>query len=199
MKLAPREIALGITTLAAGLFALTLSLAKPQIDKWKELRGQCEQLKHLIDSNKALIQEKDSWAAQLSEQGNQLESFPADRQMDVYWLSVMDRIAAANNVLITRRQAGEVTQDGNVYELPIECKEWSADLPSLVRFLFDLQSQGAMLDVRLLNIKPHKEGTLRGRFELYCAYTKDDVSATVAPKSVPENPSAAELSPPPTP
>ena len=193
MKMAPREIALGIATLGVGLFALTLSMAKPKIDQWKELRGQCSQLKQLIASNQQLIQAKDVWAKKLAGQGEQLQSFPADRQMDVYWLSTMDRIAAANNVTITKRQAGEVTQDGNVYELPIECKEWSADLPSLVRFLFELQNQGAMLDIRLLNIKPHKEGQLRGRFELYCAYTKDE--ATPAPTPAPEATSNAPATP----
>lgn len=193
MKLAPREIALGIATLGVGLFALTVSLAKPQIDKLKGLHEECSGLKRSIVAYEQLIQQKDQWAKQLAEQGNQLQSFPADRQMDVYWLSTMDRIAAANNVSITRRQAGDITQDGNVYELPIECKEWSADLPSLVRFLFDLQNQGAMLDIRLLNIKPHKEGTLRGRFELYCAYTKDDAgnnpaSPTTAATNTPATP-----------
>jgi hypothetical protein len=56
--------------------------------------------------------------------------------------------------------------------LPIECREWEASLDALVRFLFELQSEGAMLDIRQLLIKPRGQGILRGRFTLYCAYAR---------------------------
>jgi hypothetical protein len=76
-----------------------------------------------------------------------------------------------------------------VYELAIDCREWEATLDPLVRFLFDLQSEGAMFDVRQLMIKPKGKGVLRGRFALYCAYTRE---ASERPAPRPEGGAGAD-------
>ena len=62
---------------------------------------------------------------------------------------------------------------GDVFELPIEVRDWEGSLEALVGFLFELQSQGAMLDIRHLVMKPNEKKVLRGRFVLYCAYTRE--------------------------
>jgi hypothetical protein len=54
-------------------------------------------------------------------------------------------------------------------------------LDAIVKFLYDLQSQGAMMDVRKLMMKPHGVAPqggylMKGRFSLTCAYTKEGVS-----------------------
>ena len=74
---------------------------------------------------------------------------------------------------ILKRQVGEEEKHGDVYELPIDCRDWEATLDSLTHFLFDLQAENAMLDVRQLLIRPNKDASkLRGRFLLNCAYTR---------------------------
>lgn len=196
MKMAPREIALGIATVTIGLYALTFGWwLEPRLAEWKRLGGESRDLGGIIAKMEQLISEKDTWAAQLAEVGGQLQSFPADRQMDVYWLSEMDRLAAQNGVQIIKRQAGDIQQEGTVFELPIDCKEWTGNLEALVRFLFDLQSQGAMLDVRFLHIKPHKDGMLRGQFELYCAYTQERAADNTAPAVEPPSTEPVPASP----
>ena len=77
---------------------------------------------------------------------------------------------------ISKRQPGEEKQQGEVYELPIECREWEGSLDAITHFLFDLQSEGAMMDIRHLLIKPKGEGVLGGRFWLHCAYTRGQES-----------------------
>jgi hypothetical protein len=86
----------------------------------------------------------------------------------------MDGLASRNGVKIITRQVGEEEQAGEIYELPIECKDLEGTLQGLVRFLFDLQNEDAMLDIRQFYVKPKGKGDvlLRGRFTLYCAYTR---------------------------
>ena len=92
--------------------------------------------------------------------------------MDVYWLALMDEIAAKRGVAIANRKVGEEKKVGDVYELPIEVKDWEGKLEAITYFMFDLRAAGAMMDLRQLYIKPKEDRSLRGRFMLYCAYTR---------------------------
>ena len=173
MKMSARELILGVLTIGVVLFGLTALLAKPKIDELKEVNKQRLGIIHDIKMEKRLVEQRDVWEKKLTEMSKLLPMEPADKDMDVHWLSVMDRIASKHGVKIKKRMAGEEKQLGDVYELPIECKEWEADLDSLVNFLFELHSEGAMLDIRQLLVKPKGKGMLKGRFTLYCAYTRE--------------------------
>ncbi len=176
MKMSSRELILGVSTFGVVLFGLTALLAKPKIDELKEIRTQKQAIISDIKIEKRLVEKRDYWENKLAEISQLLPTEPIDKDMDVHWLSVMDRVASKHGVKIKRRMAGEEVQLGDVYELPIECKEWEADLDSLVNFLFELQSEGAMLDIRQLLVKPKGKGVLKGRFTLYCAYTREKSS-----------------------
>jgi len=106
-----------------------------------------------------------------------LPTLPAGRNTDVHWLELMDNMASKNGIKIIKRQAGEEKKMGEVYELPVECKEWEGSLDSMSHFLFDMQSEGGMLDIRQLLVKPTGKDVLRGRFTLYCAYMKEPQKA----------------------
>ncbi len=175
MKMSMREILLGLITLAVALFGGTGLLARSHFQDWKDLRTEEASLLHRISLEQRLVDQRDTWADKLSQMSQLLPVEPRDRDMDVHWLSVMDRAARKHGVTINKRLAREETQMGDIYELPIECKEWEGDLDSLVHFLFELQSESAMLDIRQLLIKPKPKapGVLRGRFTLYCAYTRE--------------------------
>ena len=172
MKFSRREAVLLFVTVAAALFGVTAIMARPRIDDWRALRRQREQTLYEIDLDRQLISQRDRWAGHLDELSRLLPQFPPDKKMDIHWLSVMDSAANSRGLRITKRQVGEEQQQGDVYELAIECREWEGTLDGMVRFLADLQSEGAMLDVRQLLVKPKPEGGLRGRFTLYCAYTR---------------------------
>lgn len=176
MKMSARELILGILTFGVVLFGLTALLAKPKIDELKEIIEEQQSVLSSIKVEKRLVEKRESWRKRLDAMSQLLPMEPADKDMDVHWLSVMDRIASKHGVRIKKRMAGEEVQLGDVYELPIECKEWEANLDSLVNFLFDLQSEGAMLDIRQLLVKPKGKGMLKGRFTLYCAYTREKSS-----------------------
>lgn len=173
MKISPREVALGLTTLMVSLFGGTAIVAKPKIAEWKELRMEEAGILQQIEQHKRLAGQRDQWTGRLQEVRDMLPQYPADGKMDVHWLSTMDRLASRHGVRILKHEPGEEKLEGDVYEMPIECRDWEGSLEAIVHFLFDLQSEGAMLDIRQLLIKPKGKNLLRGRFLLYCAYTRD--------------------------
>ena len=84
----------------------------------------------------------------------------------------MDTLAEKNHISITRSQAPQVEQVGNLSEMVIECKDWEGTLKSIVNFLWALHQEGASLDIRQLYIHPiqNRPGFLKGYFTLSCAY-----------------------------
>jgi hypothetical protein len=172
MKLSQREIILAMITGAVVLFGMTIILARSKIDEWKDVRKMQDDLIIQLQKNKEIIASREIWQKKLNELQKSLPEYAADKKMDVQWLSTMDELASKHGVKILKRQAGEEKVVGDVYELPIECKEWEGNLNATVHFLFDLQSQGAMLDIRQLQMKPKSGDVLKGFFSLYCAYAK---------------------------
>ena len=175
MKFSSREMLLTLATGTVVLFGVSFMLAGPKIAAWKQLRTEQARVAEDLRKAKSLVAKREFWQKQFDELSGQLPQLPAGRKVDVHWLSTMDRVAAKNTVSILRRDAGEEKKAGDVYELAVECRDWEASLDNLVRFLYDLQSEGSMFDVRQLFVKPKDQGTLRGRFTLYCAYTREPV------------------------
>ena len=93
--------------------------------------------------------------------------------MDLHWLSVIESVAARHQLQILRHEPGEERQQGPVYELPIFVRQWEGSIDALVRFLFDIEREGAMLDVRYLHIRPRDRTIRHGRLDIYCAYRRE--------------------------
>jgi hypothetical protein len=181
MKFTPREASLGVATLAVVVFGGTAILAKPRIERWKSVREAQGSVRGEIEGDRKLVDRRPYWEARHQELTRSLPRFPANRKMDVHWLSVMDRQATKNNLRIGNRQAGDEKDLGDVFEMPIECKDWDGTLEAIVRFLYDLQAEGAMFDIRYLWIKPKEKDILRGHFTLYCAYTREAPAKNAEP------------------
>ena len=182
MNVTPRETMLALGTVGTILFAGGIMLARPKLEQWKELSAQAQQIRSDIEQDQRLVAQRAQWQSRFSTLSQSLPRLPADKTMDVYWMSKMDDMASKYGVQIIQRRVGEEVNQGDVYELSIECKDWEATLDQLVHFLFELQSEGAMFDVRQLMIKPKGKGALRGRFALFCAYTRE-ASERPAPRT----------------
>ncbi len=185
MKVSGRELVLMLATLGVGLFSVTAVVARPKFDQWKALRSDQAQLRQEIAQDARLLASRAEWEKKFEELKAYLPQYPVSKQMDVHWLSIMDNLAAKNGVRIARREVGEEKRVGDIFELPIEVRDWDASLDAFVHFLFDLQSQGAMLDVRQLLMKPNDQKALQGRFVLYCAYTREAPIAAPGAAPVP--------------
>lgn len=179
MKVSNREAILMIATLTVTVFGISFILARPKLRQWTELREQQAAIRSSIAKDRQLIAERPKWEEQYAVISRELTQHPLDKKMGTYWLSLMDRIAARHGLRIIKRQTGEEKSLGDVYELPIEVGDWQGSLEGLVHFLFDLENEGGMLDVRQLYVKPvEKQKALRGKFLLYCAYTRAPADGT---------------------
>lgn len=193
MKLTPQEKRLTVALVIVLLVAITGFSARGRLEAWRAARKQLEAVRADLARRRALTAAGDQWKQRFDDLSDLMPVFEPGRKLDTYWLSVMDRIAAAHELRIIRRQAGKEERIGDVYEMPIECREWEGSLGALVGFLYDLQSEGIMLDMRYLYMRPRQSGnpdTLRGRFELYCAYMRGDSASPT------EEPSAGTVAPP---
>jgi hypothetical protein len=180
MRISDRELTLAVVSGAAVLIGVTILGARPFLVEARELRERQVTLRQDMEQDRTLAADKDRWMKEMDGLKGMLARFPAEQRMDVHWLSVMDRKAAQHSVSIVRRKAGEEKPAGEVFELPIECSDWEGSLDSLVHFLFELQSEGAMFDVRQLTVKPKGRNLFRGGFSLSCAYVKEGAKATSA-------------------
>ena len=174
MTITRRETVLGIATLAAALYGGLIYLGAGQLDDWRLMQAEKAQLWDSIRRSEELVNERERWENEMVELQSLMPTFPADMRMDVHWMREMDTKATRHDLKIVLRETGEEQREGPIYELPVFCRRWEGTLDSLVHFLFDLQSEGAMLDIRYLYIKPKDKVNHDGRFDLYCAYRREE-------------------------
>ena len=178
MIVSEREKGLAVVTLLILLFAALFMFFDRQKAKIDELRAKRRERESLYAEYNGLIAQNQVWSEAYAENADLMPVFEPGRQVQTYWLGVLERLASESGLSIIRRQAGEERQEGDVYELPIECKEWEGSLESLVKFLYAVHAEGAMLDVRKLFIRPGSSAAgkaatgLRGSFTLFCAYLR---------------------------
>jgi len=172
MNMSPREAGLALATGAVALFSVSFLLARPAVQRWKELRIEQGRVKQEIRASIQLEADREPCASRLRELSEAIPQHPADKKMDVHWLTVMDFAATKNKLKINKRQVGQEKKVGSVYELSIECQDWEGTPQDLLHFLYDLQFEAAMLDIRQLTVTAKPGGGVRGRFSLYCAYVK---------------------------
>jgi Tfp pilus assembly protein PilO len=174
MRVSDRELLLATVTGAAILLGVSYLLAKPKWEQMKSLRDEQAVVRREIEQYRSAAMEREKWQKEMEAVKGMLVKYPADQAMDVVWLAAMDSKGKKNGVNINKRKAGEEKQVGDVYELPIECSDWDGSLSALTHFLFELQSEGAMFDVRQLKVTQARgSGELRGGFTLFCAYIKE--------------------------
>lgn len=175
MTISPRERMLAGATLAVVLIALLVFAYDGQVKAYRIARSGLRSKQATLAYRRMLISQAPAIEARFAELKDLMPVFPADKRVDTHWLGIMDAAATRNGLSIAKRQPGNEKIDGDVYELPIECREFEGSLEAIVRFLFDVQSEGVMLDVRSMTIRPSPQNPalLRGQFILYCAYMRE--------------------------
>ena len=176
-----KERTLLLVTVVVVLYGAAALSFKKQSANWKAAARIYATTQKKVQEERALIGAKDEWFAKYEHMRELMPVFPYDKDVDTHWLNIMDSTATRHGFTIARRQTSKEVEVGDVYELPIDCKDWEGSLESLVKFLYDLNKEGAMLDVRQLFVRPsNKPGYLKGTFTLYCAYMRGDEQKTPA-------------------
>lgn len=143
---------------------------------WNSSRRQFKEAVTKVQKERKLIAERTKWIDRYDEEREKMPLFPEGEDVKTHWLRRMDALAEQNHVWIFSRDPGQEQQVGDVYEMPIDVKNWEGGLDPLVKFLYALEhAEGAMFDVQAIMMRPssHK-GALRGSFTLSCAYMRGD-------------------------
>lgn len=181
MRLSPREAVLALITLAIGLAALTWWGGASRLARWTELGRTRETLEQRRQVAERLVRKRAEVEGRLDELLRALPRYPADRDVTADLLKLVETTAADHGLRLTRREPERERSAGELYEVAINCN-WEGTLEALVRFLYAIQSQGAVLDVRQLNVtSPKGTGSaLSGTFSIACAYTRSRPAAAAA-------------------
>ena len=102
-----------------------------------------------------LISQTDRWNMEYLSEKEKMPMFPEGEDVDTHWMNLMDNLATTNYIAISRRQYGKEVSKGDVFELPVEVSGWEGSLEGLVKFLWDVQSNGqSMMDVSAITMRP---------------------------------------------
>ncbi len=173
MKLSPREAALAWITGVVVVLGATFWFLGPQWQAMQDVRKTLAALRLRKQEAELLLGRRPEINARLETIRGQLPTHPPGKDVTAEFLRLLERVAQQNNVVLLRREAEPERHTGDIHEVSINCN-WEGTLESLARFLYALQTQGAMLDVRQLTASPIPGAGLRlkGTFTVDFAYTR---------------------------
>ncbi len=176
MIVSQKEKNLFAVTVVFMLFAFVAFSMRKQIDAYRVGNKTAESRLTVLNDYKNVIAQKDLWNTEYEKRASLMPVFGLNDDVRTHWNRTLNDLAATNQLKLIQLDIGRERIAGDVYELPIECKNWEGELESLVSFLHAIHAQGAMLDIRKLTIRPgsNKSALLRGTFTLYCAYMRTD-------------------------
>lgn len=202
MNLSRREMVMAVVTLLIVVVGGTLLLGRPLWTKWKNAAVQRQRLADENRLSARLIRQREEVATKLDAIRSRLPRFKPGQPVTAELLKTVKRLADENQVAITRIEPDPEQQVGDLSEVAIDC-QWDATLEGMVKFLYAVQVQGAILDIRQITVAPAQSaaGRLKGNFTVFCAFsrTEDDPPpaaaaapvAAVAPAPGPEAAAAA--------
>jgi Tfp pilus assembly protein PilO len=173
MKISKREIMLGIFALTAILVGLTYWLAGSKIVEQRRIKGDKIRLLRQIELHKRILDEKAGWYSRLEELQAQLPKYDEKTAITAELPKLIKQMADKRGLDLVRTQTEREKQVGSLYELSVSCN-WEGTLDALVRFLYDLHSQGVRFDVLQLSAQPdaQRDRILKGSMIIDCAYRK---------------------------
>jgi Tfp pilus assembly protein PilO len=172
MKASSREMVLMWATGLVALGGLTYIVCEPRLREWKSIEAKQIEAARKLEVTRHLVAQEPKWNAKLSELRKKLPQYPPEKDVTADLLIKIEQLANAHSLSLPSRDMEKETQKGDMYELAANCK-WEGKLEALVRFLFDLQQEDAILGISQLSITPNEKKVLRGSFTVYCSYSRN--------------------------
>jgi len=178
MTISPREMILFWLTGLAILLGGTYWMGGPKLKEWKEAVQAQKTLADRPELTERLAVQGEEWNRELEALRDQLPQYPADKQVVADLLRKLQRIAGDNRITLFKQKPDKEERVGDLYEFSISCT-WEGSLDALVHFLYAIQSQGVVYDIKSLQVAP-KSGpdSLKGSFTLNCAYSRAPAEGT---------------------
>ncbi len=176
MTLTRREMILAWSALLA-LFTLVLAVTVSR--RWeadRRLARERDGLARQVRAAERLLAGRSEAESRLDALRAQLPRHPAGRDVTADLLRDMEQLAREHGVTLTRREADRERPAGDLFEVSVTCS-WEAELDGLMRFLYALEAEGRMRQIRHLTISPAREQRLRGTVIVDHAYVREPGTA----------------------
>lgn len=179
MNLSTREIGLAWVTMVAVVLGGTYWFSQPKLQEWKDAKEAQQTLGWRAKEAEHLLSGREEIDQRLAKLREELPSHPQGKDVTAEILRMIERMAQKHSLTLLRREADKERNVGDLYEVSITCT-WEGELDAVVHFLYALQSQGAILDVRQLSMSPIPGGAVRlkGNCTVDYAYTRPAAAAS---------------------
>lgn len=169
-----REKAMLVIVAILLLYATIGATLRRRLSDISDLREIRERTRRELNDKRTLVAMRPQWERNYATKKELMPVFRKDERVETHWLKVLGKLAADHGVTLPKTQTGQEREVGGVYELSIDC-DCEGSLEAIVPFLYAIYSEGAMLDVRKLNLRPQSgknAGGMRVSFTLCCAYMR---------------------------
>ena len=184
MKISNRELGFAWVTVVVLLLAGSYWLAGPKVEQWQKTVKEMETVSRDMQIKRYLIDQRASWEQELVALRAELPQHEQNKEVTAELLKNLEQTARQHSLTLLRREPeAEEGMGDDLYEVAIHCT-WEGDLGALVHFLYAIQMQGVILDIRQLTATPIQGGAdkLKGSFTVDCAYTRHSAGVdTVKP------------------
>jgi hypothetical protein len=178
VKFSAREIGLGWATATVVIGALTYSYLDPVVKDWDRIRNAIEDVRDDAYEERRTILLK----PRLQEEWDLiLESVPRHREGEDVTARLMKEIeqqASAHGYTIIQRNAEKEEVEQEYSSIDIATRG-TATLDGIVRFVYELKSSAAMMNVKQLRIDKDKN-RYKIRLTVNCVYGREAATAAVA-------------------
>ena len=174
-KLARREMWLAIVGgLSLGIIA-TLWIVQDALGDWKVASTAEKKVSDKLRVTKKTLGKGPDVAAQLEVLQRRLPRYGPDRDVTAEQMRTLDRIAQEQNFGLGQREPQAEGTNGAVREIVIH-SAWDSNLDALTHFLYALQTQDVIFDVRRLTVIPVQGSAdhLKGSLVINSAYAVSD-------------------------
>lgn len=173
MKLSRREGVLGAVALVVAVSGATYWWAAPRVETARERVREMEALTMRIEHARRLVAQRGAWLEKWEALRRELPQHPAEKDVTGEILRQLEQTAQQHGLSLLRREPGQESALKDLYEVTIDCT-WEGTLEALVHFLYAIQLQGVILDIRNLNVTPAEGAAnrLKGTFTVAVAYTR---------------------------
>jgi len=173
VKITTREMVLGWVTLVVLLGGISFWWGSAGLERWKKTRARIVEGEKRIEWIERSIRRRPELEKRFAELSRQLPQYEAGQDVTAEILKTLERIARRHGFQLLRREPEKEKDLGDLFQVAVNCS-WRGSLESLVHFLYDIQTSGAMFDVDQLTVSPAQggPGELKGTLKLVVAYTR---------------------------
>jgi Tfp pilus assembly protein PilO len=186
MKISSRELVLACITGAVVIVGGTWYFGAPLVDDWKSAITERRKMGEDRKLAERLIEQRPEWQQRYDELRAPIPKHGPNDPVTSEMLKNVKRLADQHGVTLSRIEPDKEKVNGDLAEVAIDCT-WDSELEPLVRFLYAVQTQGAILDIRQLTIAPAQgvAGRLKGNFTVFFAFSREGAAKEPGKAAVP--------------